>query len=162
MKKLEAERLPIFHQWKDRNNLSFNNLDGNLRTSNRKTNSFLPGIAHAVPLSTTEIGSLWGAGEFSYQSCDIIGCRRELLVPWAQGTWGKKLLRVISITLRKRWDSGHSISPSFPLFTWYTFYFHFYSQTWRIWKCLLQCNETKKAAQPHHSLHPQLPTKTSR
>lgn len=93
MKKLEAERLPIFHQWKDRNNLSFNNLDGNLRTSNRKTNSFLPGIAHAVPLSTTEIGSLWGAGEFSYQSCDIIGCRRELLVPWAQGTWGKKLLR---------------------------------------------------------------------
>lgn len=53
------------------------NLDGNLRISNQTTNSFLPGIAHTVPLSTTEIGSLWGAGEFSYPRHSIMGCRRE-------------------------------------------------------------------------------------
>ena len=116
------------------------NLGGNLRTWNQHTNSFLPAITRAVSLSTTQMKSLWGVGVFSYRRQGMTGCRRELLILWAQGIWGKKLLGEGTL-----W---HTIPPSFPPFTGYTFYLHFYSQSMKYMKTFTS-NKVMKPKKRH-------------
>lgn len=124
------------------------NLGGNLRTSNQHTNGFLPAVTHAVSLSTTQMKSFWGVGEFSYRRQGMMGCRRELVILWAQGIWGKKPLGERTL--------GHSIPPLFPLFTGYTFYLHFYSQSMKYMKTFTS-NKVMKPKRLHspftHFIH---------
>lgn len=155
MKKLKAEKKSQFPT-SGKTGIVFplTNLDGNLRTSNQQKIAFCQ-VEHMLCLcqlqgqgACEELESLATKGITSWDA-------QENFWYWdTQSVWGKELLRDKTL--------GTAFLPHFHGSRYTPFTFMFIAKHEAYENVYFSVKKPKKAAQPHHSLHPKLPTKTFR